>query len=136
MAESTGPEDSIWAVVETPGGNRYIGCVDKDGMDEDRPYILFNETYSLSTQNIPVPTQQGMAMQRSSDIYPVDNCLHLVRMRLMNPSVVMYMDDLDASDRQTYLAMLNACRAQIQQARLQKAGIATPPQGGPGIVQP
>ena len=85
MAESTRFEDGVWAVIESQSGNRYFGLVDKDDAPET---VVTCETYELKTENIHIPTQQGMAIQRNSAMYPVDNCLHPVRIRHYNVSSI------------------------------------------------
>ena len=141
MAESTGFENGVWAVVTAKSGAKYLGDVTgmrlvSDGTLIPR-HVTLRDAYEVSTQNIPVPTPQGVAMTRQCAVYPVDNCLHPVRLEVYRPSELVYVNDLHRDDKRRYEQMLEECRAQILRTRAQESGIAVASQkGGPGIVKP
>ena len=59
MAESTGFEDGVWAVV-TAHSQRLLVRIKEDRINE----IIAEEAYEVRTENIPVQTPQAVRMSR------------------------------------------------------------------------
>jgi hypothetical protein len=111
---------------------RYLGHIDKDDGNE----LVTNETYEVKTENIPTPTPDGRVMlRRTTSAFPVDNCLHPVKMKHYNVASVIYLSKLHADDRETYMAQVARTQEHLQQLRAQEAGLIVPTSGG-GLVRP
>jgi hypothetical protein len=136
MAEDREFEGRFWAVVGV-GGRRYIGKVQSAAEHEPHPsssvheehcpqYIELSEAYELTTFTQPVEVGPGqVALQRRTMLFPYDTCGHPAIVRL-HPTELSWAEDFHENDRETYREMLRGVRAQMEQARVQKLGLAVP----------
>lgn len=147
MAEDREFEGRLWAVVGA-GNRRYLGRVaypacyrtneEQDEPQDCPPFIELEEAYELMTVTQPVQVSPGqVGIQRKTMLFPYDTCGHPVYVRL-RPSELSWAEDFHESDRDGYRQLLSEVRAQMEQARVQRLGLAVaqpnlPPnlKGGP-----
>lgn len=109
-----------WAAV-TAGAKSYIGkVVGGQSLELDR--FLLDPAYELIVLNIPIQTPQGVALQKLVNCVPIGATSNDVKI-YVQPTDVMYLDDLKESDRVEYKKLVEGARQVAIASRAGKAGI-------------
>jgi hypothetical protein len=124
--------EGLWALIITSGG-KFIGEIDstKDEMTElmaNAGFITLKNAYEVSVNLIPIPTPNGIMMQREVGCTPLIMTLHGAPLHV-KPVAVQFFDEMHDLDAAGYKRLAGDADKAAVKARAAIAGITTA--GGP-----